>query len=420
MKQKLLVSQIQNFSLHDGPGIRTTVFLQGCNLRCKWCHNPETWKKESILSYTENKCIGCGQCIEICPSGAQQIQNGQHIYERTLCTVCGKCVEICCTEALEIVGSYYSAEELSELLLRDRRLYEISEGGVTFSGGEPMMQAEILYDLCNRLQKEHISVAFETALAFPWKVIHRMTECADLFLVDFKMFDNEKHKEYTGTENTLIKENLKKLEVFIGPPLMEQFMKYAGFDKETAQKGIEYYRERYSEKGMYENTVYPGVENTLAELKRRGYRLAVASAKPTFYVTQIMDHFNLSRYFEVIAGTDLNGPKVTKSQVIEEALERMSLSDHRDQVIMVGDREHDILGARRCGIQCVAVSYGYGSREELEKAQPLQIVASADYFSNSVEGALSGRNPLSYRTDPRKRRASLAGRACRQRTGKVL
>ena len=133
---------------------------------------------------------------------------------------------------------------------------------------------------------------------------------------------------------------------------------------------------------MYENTVYPGVENTLAELKRRGYRLAVASAKPTFYVTQIMDHFNLSRYFEVIAGTDLNGPKVTKSQVIEEVLERMSLSDHRDQVIMVGDREHDILGARRCGIQCVAVSYGYGSREELEKAQPLQIVASADELLN--------------------------------------
>ena len=160
---------------------------------------------------------------------------------------------------------------------------------------------------------------------------------------------------------------LEPLKVFVGPPLLEQFMKYAGFDKETAQKGIEYYRERYSEKGMYENTVYPGVENALAELKRRGYRLAVASAKPTFYVTQIMDHFNLSRYFEVIAGTDLNGPKVTKSQVIEEALERMSLSDHRDQVIMVGDREHDILGARRCGIQCVAVSYGYGSREELEE-----------------------------------------------------
>ena len=142
--------------------------------------------------------------------------------------------------------------------------------------------------------------------------------------------------------------DLEPLKVFVGPPLLDQFMKYAGFDKETAQKGIEYYRERYSEKGMYENTVYPGVENALAELKRRGYRLAVASAKPTFYVTQIMDHFNLSR----------------------------------DQVIMVGDREHDILGARRCGIQCVAVSYGYGSREELEAAQPLQIVASADELLN--------------------------------------
>ena len=133
---------------------------------------------------------------------------------------------------------------------------------------------------------------------------------------------------------------------------------------------------------MFENTVYPGVEETLKELKMRGYRLAVASAKPTYYVTQIMDHFNLTRYFEVIAGTDLKGPKITKSQVIEEALERMNLSDHRDQVIMVGDREHDVLGARKCGIECVAVSYGYGSREELEKAQPIQIVASVEELLN--------------------------------------
>ena len=159
-------------------------------------------------------------------------------------------------------------------------------------------------------------------------------------------------------------------------------MKYAEFDKETAEKAVEYYRERYSDKGMFENTVYPGVEEALKELKMRGYRLAVASAKPTYYVTQIMDHFNLTRYFEVIAGTDLKGPKITKSQVIEEALERMNLSDHRDQVIMVGDREHDVLGARKCGIESVAVSYGYGSREELEKAQPIQIVASAEELLN--------------------------------------
>ena len=177
-------------------------------------------------------------------------------------------------------------------------------------------------------------------------------------------------------------EHPENLQCFIGPPLKEQFMKYAGFDKKTAEKAIEFYRERYTEKGMFENTVYPGVEETLSELKRRGYRLAVASAKPAFYVTQIMDHFNLSQYFEVIAGTDLNGPKITKSQVIEEALEKMNLSDHRDQVIMVGDREHDILGARKCDVQCVAVTYGYGSREELEKAQPLQIVDSAAELLN--------------------------------------
>ena len=175
--------------------------------------------------------------------------------------------------------------------------------------------------------------------------------------------------------------DLEPLKVFVGPPLLDQFMKYAGFDKETAQKGIEYYRERYSEKGMYENTVYPGVENALAELKRRGYRLAVASAKPTFYVTQIMDHFNLSRYFEVIAGTDLNGPKVSKSQVIEEALERMNLSDHRDQVIMVGDREHDVIGAKHAGIDCLGVLYGFGTREELE-------TAGADYIVELPEEIL--------------------------------
>ena len=177
-------------------------------------------------------------------------------------------------------------------------------------------------------------------------------------------------------------EHPENLQCFIGPPLKEQFMKYAEFDKETAEKAVEYYRERYSDKGMFENTVYPGVEEALKELKMRGYRLAVASAKPTYYVTQIMDHFNLTRYFEVIAGTDLKGPKITKSQVIEEALERMNLSDHRDQVIMVGDREHDVLGARKCGIESVAVSYGYGSREELEKAQPIQIVASAEELLN--------------------------------------
>jgi len=210
MKQKLLVSQIQNFSLHDGPGIRTTVFLQGCNLRCKWCHNPETWKKESILSYTENKCIGCGQCIEICPSGAQQIQNGQHIYERTLCTVCGKCVEICCTEALEIVGSYYSAEELSELLLRDRRLYEISEGGVTFSGGEPLLQPDFLKETLKLCKNEGIHTCIDTA-GYGLSDYDEILNHTDLVLLDLKHIHKTDYEKMTGRSMDRFEEFLNAL-----------------------------------------------------------------------------------------------------------------------------------------------------------------------------------------------------------------
>ena len=210
MKQKLLVSQIQNFSLHDGPGIRTTVFLQGCNLRCKWCHNPETWKKKSILSYTENKCIGCGQCIEICPSGAQQIQNGQHIYERTLCTVCGKCVEICCTEALEIVGSYYSVEELSELLLRDRRLYEISEGGVTFSGGEPLLQPDFLKETLKLCKNEGIHTCIDTA-GYGLSDYDEILNHTDLVLLDLKHIHKTDYEKMTGRSMDRFEEFLNAL-----------------------------------------------------------------------------------------------------------------------------------------------------------------------------------------------------------------
>lgn len=173
-------------------------------------------------------------------------------------------------------------------------------------------------------------------------------------------------------------ENLKKLEVFIGPPLMEQFMKYAGLDEETAVKAVKYYRERYSNVGIFENKPYPGVENMLQELKRKKYILAVASSKPEDYVKQILDHFHLTEYFDEIVGSEMNGARTNKTEVIEEALERIGMKKHREQVVMVGDKEHDVLGAREAGLYCVAVSYGYGTTEELKEADPLQTVASAD------------------------------------------
>lgn len=172
--------------------------------------------------------------------------------------------------------------------------------------------------------------------------------------------------------------DLKKLEVFIGPPLMEQFMKYAGLDEETARRAVEYYRERYSTIGIFENRPYPEVEEMLQELKRKKYLLAVASSKPEYFVKQILDYFHLTEYFDEIVGSELNGSRTNKTEVIEETLRRLGLDKHREQVIMVGDKEHDVLGARAAGLECVAVSYGYGTEEELTAAQPLQTVSSTE------------------------------------------
>lgn len=173
-------------------------------------------------------------------------------------------------------------------------------------------------------------------------------------------------------------EDLDKLRVFIGPPLMEQFMKYADVDETEARRAVEYYRERYAVKGIFENRPYDGVENLLRELKGRGYILAVVSSKPEYYVTKILDYFNLSSYFEVVVGSEMNGARTSKTEVIEEALKRLNMSDRRKEVLMVGDKEHDVLGARAAGLACVAVGYGYGTKEELTAAQPLKIVASIE------------------------------------------
>ncbi len=176
-------------------------------------------------------------------------------------------------------------------------------------------------------------------------------------------------------------EDLEKLKVFVGPPLMEQFMKYAGFDQETARRAVEYYRERYSDVGIYENRLYPGVENMLRTLKGKGYRLAVASSKPEYFVKQILEYFHLTDCFEEIVGSEMNGSRTSKSEVIEETLSRLGMSGNRREAVMVGDREHDVIGAKTCGLDCVAVSYGYGSMDELNAAQPLKI-------ENSTEGVV--------------------------------
>ena len=172
--------------------------------------------------------------------------------------------------------------------------------------------------------------------------------------------------------------DLKKLRVFVGPPLLEQFEQYAGIDRETAKKAVEIYRERYAPIGVYENEMYPGILELLSGLKKRGYKLAIASSKPENFVRIVAEYFHIDSYFDEMVGSEPNGERTNKTEVIEEALKRLGLSEHREQVLMVGDKEHDVFGARRAGLECVAVSYGYGTKEELENAHPLKLVNSTE------------------------------------------
>lgn len=160
--------------------------------------------------------------------------------------------------------------------------------------------------------------------------------------------------------------NLKELEVFVGPPLLNQFMIFAGFSEEEAALAVKYYRERYTVTGIFENKPYEGITSLLRQLKEKGYLLAVASSKPDSMVKVVLEHFHLQNYFHVVKGSDINRPTMTKAQVIEEVLEELALSD-RTEAVMIGDRFYDVRGAREAGLSCIGVAYGYGSREELEQ-----------------------------------------------------
>lgn len=168
--------------------------------------------------------------------------------------------------------------------------------------------------------------------------------------------------------------DLQKLRVFIGPPLLEQFMKYAGMSREEAKQAVSCYHERFTAKGMFENRPYPGIPEMLETLKKNGFLLAVASSKPEKFVIQILEHFHIKKYFDEVAGSEMDGSRSKKVDVIEEVLRRLGRSAAKDRILMVGDKEHDVIGAREAKIPCVAVAYGYGTMEELEAAGPLKIV----------------------------------------------
>lgn len=204
----LPVTNIQRFSTQDGPGIRTTVFLKGCPLRCKWCHNPETQSSRQQIFYTAQNCIGCGACIEVCPKGAHFLdKDNSHRFDVTLCTGCLSCTNACPANAVEPVSKLMSPDEIIHVVLKDKVFYG-NEGGITISGGEPLMHAEGCLGLLQLAKENGLSTVIETSGYFDEAYIEQLAKLTDLFLWDFKDGDAQRHMENTGVSNEKIMHNL--------------------------------------------------------------------------------------------------------------------------------------------------------------------------------------------------------------------
>ena len=217
MKKKIaegelaVITDIQRYSVHDGPGIRTLVFFKGCPLRCQWCHNPETHSPFPEILYKEELCIGCGACLKRCEHNAIKILNGKVVNNKEACTLCGKCVETCYAEAREISGKYYTIDEVYNASMRDQEFYKHTGGGVTLSGGEVLMHAEFASKLLKKLKESGINTAIETCGYASWENVQKVVQYTDLLLFDVKHSDEEIHKKFTGVSNKLILDNLHKI-----------------------------------------------------------------------------------------------------------------------------------------------------------------------------------------------------------------
>ena len=209
---KAMISDIKRFAVHDGDGIRTTVFFKGCPLKCVWCHNPESIDFKPQLAYYENKCISCGECVSVCPSGAHKITREGHIFERDLCVVCGKCEKICLGQALKFYGKEMTVDELLPILLEDKDFYETSGGGVTLSGGECLCQADFCAELLKELKEAGINTAVDTCGYVPKESIDKVLPYTDTFLYDIKAIDEDVHIRCTGRSNKLILDNLRYID----------------------------------------------------------------------------------------------------------------------------------------------------------------------------------------------------------------
>ncbi len=206
-----IIFDIQRFCLHDGPGIRTTVFLKGCPLSCAWCHNPESQKGCPQLMYYAKSCIGCGECARVCESNAHTLKDGRHVFNIKLCRGCMKCTEVCYADALHRSGEEKSADDIIDTVLRDKPFFG-GGGGVTFSGGEPFYQPHFLLELAKRAKSEGLHVCIETSGAAKREHLLEAAKYTDLFLFDCKLQPGAAHKKYIGCSGNELIDNLMVLD----------------------------------------------------------------------------------------------------------------------------------------------------------------------------------------------------------------